>query len=524
MGHPCSSQEYYFASNTSNVKAHIERNHPKLWTEWKECIAGKRNWNNFFDSTLSKGRESSEKASKPGPIDKFLTKALVMPKRVEAELLFVMWASVIGLGKNALNHPLFDLAMEKSGSNLLPNRHTLSDDYVMKLDSFVSAEIRSNLSSQISVSVVWDEWRDSIRRNWLDLCVVYISDTWEIIVTHPEPVFLTDRTSGDILAGLIRGITDRWLGSNCLIATATTDGAAKELLAGETLVNPGNNLWCSAHLAQLALKDVVNSDKLEFGLCFSNVVQKCHDLVVLIRGSSVVLSLFRVHANEKIATDDGQCKWKGLTMDVETRWDSTLSLLERVVFFDTSITALYRNPESSISPSCMLSSEEFDLVRCFIEVLKHFRTFVKLIEYRRKPTTCFLPRLVDDLVENLKKSIDTTWTGVSANVVSKISCLQHSLIGAVKSRFGWVFKGDSLCLGAASFVPSESSLTFLNFIVDDLVRNDVKENLLRDFLSLHKDGESQKNLLECALKAALQFIKEAAPGMVRIVYDFADHL
>lgn len=194
------------------------------------------NFNTFIKDAYKKGEDDLEEASKQrGSMAKFVSKAISMPKRLEVELIFVMWATVVGLGRSALNHPLLDMAFRKMGSNSLSNRHVLTE-HLQHLDTFASTEIRSSLISVPSVSLVWGEWSDPTRRNWLDLCIVHIDTSWEIRVAHPEPVYLMDRTSGKALASIVKTTTEQWIASDCLIATATTDGAAKELLAGETLV------------------------------------------------------------------------------------------------------------------------------------------------------------------------------------------------------------------------------------------------------------------------------------------------
>lgn len=64
-------------------------------------------------------------------------------------------------------------------------------------------------------------------------------------------------------------------------------------------------------------------------------------------------------------------------MDCETRWDSELALIERVVYFDAEILQLYAIPRLGIDASCILSRYEFDLVFAITLVLEPFREFTK---------------------------------------------------------------------------------------------------------------------------------------------------
>lgn len=82
-------------------------------------------------------------------------------------------------------------------------------------------------------------------------------------------------------------------------------------------------------------------------------------------------SKFRNLAKEKIA-NGGDRKFQTLVLDVVTRWDSSLSLLEHVLYFDEEIRRLIKDPELDLPNACCFQSDKFDLARLMAEILLKF--------------------------------------------------------------------------------------------------------------------------------------------------------
>ena len=269
----------FSASNTSNIRQHLANNHPGVLNKWLECQDSRRSYDECIVEALAEGeRLRGLQIRQQRSINAFLTKKKQLPNRTEVELTFLMWALMCRIPRRSLNHPALDLALHKSGANVLPNRQDLQLAYLPELDRIVSKRMREELQQTLSVSVVSDGWADQGLLAWLGVSVAYIDNKWTLQVSHLDLIPIHGQSTIPLLSSILHETVSFWVPNNALIATTTTDGAANELGAARQLVKPGNNIHCVAHLIQLCVRDVTIKQ--------SNIVQmlaKAHDLVTVIR-------------------------------------------------------------------------------------------------------------------------------------------------------------------------------------------------------------------------------------------------
>jgi hypothetical protein len=268
----------------------------------------------------------------------------------------------------------------------------------------------------------------------------------------------------------------------------TTDGAKNERLGASQLVKEGNDIHCKAHNIQLAINDVFSSTQAhpppECAI-HRRVVRKCHDLVVLINGHKGVYASFSVLAALKRSQDAGARKFDALVMDCETRWDSELALIERVVYFDAEILQLYAIPQLGIDASCILSRYEFDLVFAITLVLEPFREFTKFSQNREKVTLAYVPHMIDQLVTRLQPgSFENALRGRSDGVLADMELFQARLVTSIKTRFASDFHEHSLALAALLFTPGPNRFVFEHFEVPENIVELVIAKVVDDVLEL----------------------------------------
>ncbi len=486
----------FVAHHVEHVKVHLKRHHPSLWANWLLVLDGQKNFNEVLEHALTAGSVALQGALKRrSHSSTFWKRAQTIPNQVEIELLWCIWATSNLIPKQPLNDSVLDLLLCKCGVNPLPNRHQLQDVYLAELDALVCADLKSCLSQATSVCLCTDGWSDRRRESWLDVAITYINIAWQFVVVHPGLLAVTESCTGDFIELLIRSMLSEWVSENCLIASCTTDGAANERKCAFQLVGAGSDLHCSAHLGQLAIHDVVDTNP------FLNLITKSHSLVVVIRGHNLLVTKFKELARAK----DGCRNFEALVLDVTTRWDSTLTLLEHTIFFDDEIRQLHSLPEFAqfIRPF-IYSLEEFIIIRFMVGCLAYFRLFTKFLEHRNKPTLCYLPSQLDSLIHNLKAVVVET---PDDPIVLKTCVLfRKHLIRAVRDRFGWVFNDASLPLEASLLIPG-NKLEFTYFTVTEEVKEFLKTNLLKDARSSCLSPDStpnQKNLLYATVEYALE--------------------
>lgn len=220
----------------------------------------------------------------------------------------------------------------------------------------------------------------------------------------------------------------------------TCDGGSDERKAASQLVKEGNDLWCAGHNAQLCVGDALDPKKKSAPpecAKLRNVIQKAHDLVVLINGHRDMFSAFATLAADKKASTHGARMWETLVIDNDTRWDTDLMLLERVIYFDNEILDLFANEKLRFPRECVLEREEFDLAFAMVQVLNPIRKFTKFVQQREAITLAYLPQKVDDLVSDLAPGVFAhQLRGRAPDVLSIIENLQALLVKSIKVRFG----------------------------------------------------------------------------------------
>lgn len=473
----------------------------------------KKNFNEVIEKALANGQKmlAIEKRNHASTRAVF-RRAITFPLQVEIDLTWTLWSVLCLISRQALNDPLFDLAMKKSGCQASPCRNQLESTYLAQLDLLICEEMKDMLAPIEVVSLSVDGWSDRLREHWMDCSVSFVKENaetklWELCVLHPDLIYVGTAATSDVIECLIRSVCSEFLSETCLIGTSTTDGAANERKAAKSIVAEGSALHCVGHTGQLCVHDL-----LEHSSFIKSIVTKAHSLVVLIRGVGQLQRTFKTLAAKKMASG-GEKHYETLIMDVVTRWDSTLSLLERIIYFDSELLLLCADKDLRIPTNCILSSEEFDVARFMVSRLLLIRVFTKKMEYRNLPTLCCLPSALDALVSGLSVPPETDWFGLSHTVLQHARRFQSDLKGFIMSRFAWVFEANSLALAAALFVPGLCNFGYANFVVNEETKNMVITNCIDDLKRLCPGELStiQLTLQAASLNAALEIVKQSPP-------------
>lgn len=256
----------------------------------------------------------------------------------------------------------------------------------------------------------------------------------------------------------------------------TTDGGSDERRASYELVGEGNEVYCCAHLIQLAIDDVLNTTRATTpALCSRHraLVSKLHDLVIFILSHKDVHTRFCDLTKEK-RQENGARQFETLVFDNDTRWDSEVDMIERVVYFDAEILLLFRE-DYDIPHDLMISGEEFDLAYAMILVLTPFRIFTKFVQNKHIATLYRVPRMIDDLISGIsEQDLQAKLRNRYPTTMDIAMNLQRCLAEAVKKRFASMFEQDSLAMAALMLSPGKDRFVFSNFEFD----NDMKAKVI----------------------------------------------
>jgi len=387
------------------------------------------------------------------------------------------------------------------------------------LDTFVVDEIKDKLSDSKAVNIFNDGWRDRKRRNWLDLGVSLLQDSdagleepWEFQVYDLDMIPVPSSSTGDNIETLLKESLDFFLPEDCVIATSTSDGGSDERKAASQLVKEGNDWWCSAHLVQLCVHDSLDPKKANAPASCAphrELIAKAHAFVVFVNGHKDVLRAF-----QQLAADhnkDSAINWEVLVLDNDTRWDTWLYLLERIVYFDPVWVELYRMVQLNFPPDLIFSEAELSLGYAMVLVLEPIREFTKFVQNRTSITLAYVPEKIDALVTKLAPgAFDEQLRQCSQEVRDLANTLQSELVASIEKRFEHIYLGGSIALAAASLLPGPNRTSFANFEVTDAAREEVDENIVDDVASMlpSTTPEDEVDLHKVTARAQLQLLRK----------------
>lgn len=522
----------YSATDTGAVARHMKAKHPDLWKDFEACKNDEDSVNRLTRQVEAQNDKIlSTIAKKLALNNTFWANASDgLDTRVRNSLTLLMWAVSNGVSRICLNCPLFDAFLRGIGGQTAPNRHELHNVYLPVLDGLVLTEMERQLRGVDSVSLSADGWKDRKRREFISVTLYWVTEAsdrkrWQISLVHADLIHLPGSATGETISELVSSAVESFVPAKCLIAAETTDGAANEQLAASRLVKAGNNLHCCAHLIQLAINDVLDRNPRaivpEECARHRDVVRKCHDLVLLINGHKALRESFSEAARAKIASSEGGRMYEGLVVDVVTRWDSELALMQRLVYFAAEILDIVGLPANRVNGAVTMDRFEIDLADAMTLVLTPLRIFTKFVQNRDCVTLAHVPRLIDELLSQLSPgSFAQTLSNRTPGVLDMMEVFQRQLVISISSRFQPIFESESLALAACYMLPGPNRMSFRNFNVTEANIAVIRTNILDDVIAVRppSEGESDDDVLE---EDALRDLARAALTLARRLLDRA---
>ena len=181
------------------------------------------------------------------------------------------------------------------------------------------------------------------------------------------------------IAAALRETEQRWAFNDPM---ATTDNAANEKNAFEILQWP--RFGCYGHRLNLVVKNTLSIPKV------SKILGKGRSLVTFFHSSSSVSD--ELVRKQRLLLSEDKVGHK-LIMDVATRWNSTLAMLERLCEQTPAIMALANVTDDSLSKAaltkiknCVYNFEEQAIVERMVHVLKPFEIATTILCAEQSPT------------------------------------------------------------------------------------------------------------------------------------------
>ena len=123
--------------------------------------------------------------------------------------------------------------------------------------------------------------------------------------------------------------------------------------------------------------------------------------MIFIHGHKDVLVAFNDLVSAKLMSGEAAFSWEVLVLDNDTRWDTWLYLLLRIVYFDGEIVSLQRIEALRFPAELVFIRDELALAFAMTLILERIKSFTKFVKNRTCVTLVFIPGMIDQIISQL---------------------------------------------------------------------------------------------------------------------------
>ena len=260
----------------------------------------------------------------------------------------------------------------------IPARRQVVKSLEKKKDE-MTAKLKSDLERTESVSITHDGWTSLNTESYNTITAHYIDTDWNMKTAVLETKKMEGSHTSEKIATTLEETRQRWSLKDPM---ATTDNAANEKKAFEILEWP--RFGCYGHRLNLVVKNALSVPEV------SKILGKGRSLVTFFHSSSSVSD--ELVSKQKLLLSSDKVGHK-LIMDVSTRWNSTLAMLERLCEQTPAIMALASITDDSLSKTaltkiknCVFNFDEQAIVEKMVILLKPFEIATSILCAEKSPT------------------------------------------------------------------------------------------------------------------------------------------
>ena len=339
-----------YCGNTTNLFKHLQTVHPRVYSDMKKQAKQDASPSSYeCSSSNSKSIKEClsgyEKYNSDSPRAKELTKAVgyfiakdLMPTSV-----------VQGDGFRKLLEPRYQL----------PSRKTLSDRVIPTMyNSVKDSKVLPGLKEAKYISLTSDCWTSRVNQSYISITAYFlkVKSDWQFEHFVLESKKLPGSHTAEHLAEAIKECLIEWEIQDSQISCVTIDNASNIVKAVDQLLK-WPHLPCFGHTLNLAVKASLPIPRVH------QAVSKCSHVVTYFRRSSKATYLLK---EKQIALGLLQ---HSMIQDVETRWNSTYNMLERICEQQASICAALVDLKRV---DLMLQDSDVKIMENLVEILKSF--------------------------------------------------------------------------------------------------------------------------------------------------------
>lgn len=441
------SKRLPYSGNTTNMRSHLARVHPNLHKKLAD----------------DEGKSKKSVAKSPGQLGIFeafnRTKVKkwikTNPRYVECREALTTFVCKSHQPFNIVDAPSFRAYSESLNPKFhVPHRKTLSTKIIPDKYKEVAAEVQLKLDGAKYVGITTDHWTGRHQRSYASFTAHFINDQWEMKNYALQASELPGEHNHQRIAEDVNQSINRW-GLDGRVEGATTDNGSN---VKKAVLDALNLPWvpCIGHTLQLSVTRLLKVDIV------SRIVGRCKTLVRHFKSTKQADAL-------RAAQDALKTKQRMLVQNVETRWNSTYLMLERIKEEQQSICAALL-PQPPHIRALLPDGREWNIIEMLLELLKPFYTATNVMSSSSKPTLSMVAPLQNQLLQ-VTLVADPTDT-------DQMSRFKSTIARDLQQRYS----GDeirTLLLRASFLDPRFKTLDFVsNEGEKDAVHADIKEQCI----------------------------------------------
>ncbi|CAG9840967.1 unnamed protein product [Diabrotica balteata] len=351
------------------------------------------------------------------------------------------------------------LLNELEPSYVVPHRSTFSKLLMPAKYERKFLEVKALLKTAEYITLSTDSWTSINTEGYVAVTAHFIATDWQYYGCLLSCFKYDGRHTVENIARELRRVADEWSISDKVYAI-TTDNAANIIAAVK--ITGWVHIPCFAHTINLIVRNgLVHIEELQKKV--KKIVEHFH------RSSQATAKFFETQSQ----MNPNATPLK-LINDVQTRWNSTYYMLERVVKLCNPLAATVAVLHNPVS---LPTEEEWLLLQEFCKILKPFEVVTVEMSSEKQITLSKVILIIKGVISSLER--------IRVQITSQLGRdLIHSLLASITTRFG--NPENNTIMGKPSFLDPRFKSKGLNN--DDCLKK-VKERLQEELVGLIKKSQ-----------------------------------
>ena len=323
----------------------------------------------------------------------------------------------------------------------IPSRQHFSQVVVPKLYQEVRADVVEIVRRADTVSITTDGWTSRATQSYITITAHVINADWELagFVLQTRP--LLESHTGANIAEVLKGAVAEWQLERQQqgIAVVTDNARNMDVAVREAGLAP--HIKCFAHTLNLATQAGLKVPRV------ARLLGRIRRIVNFFHRSPTATAVLA--AKQKLLLGPDKHK---LIVDVSTRWNSSLDMLERYIDLQPAVAAALLSPEVRRNAREIDTLENSDIrdAEDIVKLLKPLKTVTTVLSDEQNPTV--------SLIVPLKHTIEQSMLPEEEDSIT-VSMMKNAIFNNLSDRY--TGPGDNHLLDCTALDPRFRSLPHL---------------------------------------------------------------